>query len=343
MKVALLGLAQAGKKSLFELLTGRGVPAARKPDEAVEGAASVKDRRVDALAEICQPRRTVYAENRFVLCPDVPFNERSRGWLDSARKCDLLCLVVRAFPDNSVYHPAGGVDAARDKAYLESEVLLADMEIVEKRLDRLAKEKRGGLRPDQQVEEIALGKTMRLLEAGRPAREASLTEAETAAVSSLELITFLPVLAVLNVAEKDLATPGGSGALAVSCLIEREIMGIEDPGERQAFLEAAGLDSSGLDRMNAAVYDALGLMSFYTTGKDECRAWTIRKGATAPFAAGRIHSDLQRGFIRVEVVKFDDFVEAGSEAKAREHGKMQTRGRDYVIEDGDICHFLFNV
>jgi ribosome-binding ATPase YchF (GTP1/OBG family) len=199
------------------------------------------------------------------------------------------------------------------------------------------------LRPDQQVEEIALGKTMRLLEAGRPAREASLTEAETAAVSSLELITFLPVLAVLNVAEKDLATPGGSGALAVSCLIEREIMGIEDPGERQAFLEAAGLDSSGLDRMNAAVYDALGLMSFYTTGKDECRAWTIRKGATAPFAAGRIHSDLQRGFIRVEVVKFDDFVEAGSEAKAREHGKMQTRGRDYVIEDGDICHFLFNV
>jgi ribosome-binding ATPase len=343
MKVAIVGLPQAGKRTLFTLLTGRSIPASRRPEEPVEGVAAVRDPRVDALARLCRPEKTTYAENRFVLAPDMPYNEHGRGWLEAVRKCDLVCLVVRAFVSDAVYHPADSVNAERDRRYLQSELLLADMEIADKRLQRLDKEKRAGLRPDQKIEESALRKCMAALEDGRPACEAALEEHESAALRSLELVSALPVLCVFNVSESDLKTDFGPRSLAVSCQIEAEIMAIEDPGERSAFLQAAGLESSGLDRMNTAVYDALGLMSFYTQGPDECRAWTIRKGDTAPVAGGKIHKDIQKGFIRVEVIRFEDFVAAGSEEKARESGKVQTRGRDYAMQDGDICHFLQNV
>lgn len=343
MKVALLGLPQAGKKTLFTLLTGREVPAGRRPDEAVEGVAHVQDARVDRLAEICQPKRTVYAENRFVLCPDAPWGESSRAWLESARKCDLICLVLRAFDAAQVYHPAGSVDAKRDRTHLESELILADMASVDTRLQRLEKEKRNGLRPEQKTEETALHKCMQTLEGGQRVSATALEEHELAALRSLDLVTFAPVLCVYNVGEDGLSADYGAGSLAVSCLLERDIMDISDPRERAEFLAAAGLPQPGLTRVNHAVYAALGLMSFYTQGKDECRAWTIRRGSAAPVAGGKVHTDIQRGFIRAEVIKFDDFVTAGSEATAREHGKIQTRGKDYVIEDGDICHFLFNV
>jgi len=342
MKVAIVGLPQAGKRTLFTLLTGREVPASRKPEEAVEGVAAVRDVRVDELARLCRPEKTVYAENRFVLAPDMPYNEHGRGWLEAVRKCDLVCLVVRAFVSDAVYHPAGSVNAERDRTYLQGELLLADMEIVDKRLQRIEKEKRAGLRPDQKVEESALRKCMTTLEGGRPASEAPLEEHEAASLRSLELVSLLPVLCVFNVSESDLKSDFGPRSLAVSCQIESEIMAMEDPAERSGFLQAAGLESSGLDRVNAAVYDALGLMSFYTQGSDECRAWTIRKGDTAPVAGGKIHRDIQKGFIRVEVIRFEDFVAAGTEEKARELGKIQTRGKDYVLQDGDICHFLHN-
>jgi GTP-binding protein YchF len=343
MKVALLGLPQSGKKTLFSLLTGREVPASRRPEEALEGVAHVQDARVDRLTEICQPKRTVYAENRFTLCPDAPWGEKSRAWLESARKCDLICLVIRAFESGQVYHPAGGIDPKRDREFLQSELLLADMATVDTRLQRLEKEKRGGLRPEQKVEEEALRKCMQTLEDSRPVSETVLEEHERTALRSLDLVTFSPVLCVYNVGEEGLSTDFGPDTLAISCLLESDIAAIESPAERAEFLAASGLSEPGLTRMNHAVYSALGLMSFYTQGKDECRAWTIRKGSTAPIAGGKIHTDIQRGFIRVEVIKFDDFVAEGSESAARDHGKMQTRGKDYVIEDGDVCHFLFNV
>lgn len=342
MKIALLGLPQAGKKTLFTLLTGRDVPAGRKPGESVGGTARIRDPRVDKLAEIFKPKLTTYAENSFVLCPDVPHGEPSREWLQSARKCDLLCIVIRAFESEAIYHPAGSVDARRDRLSLDGELLLADMEIIDGRLERLRKESRAGLTTEQKTEQEALAKCMAVLEDGKPVSAAALEPQERTSLRSMELVSSLPVLYVYNVAEDNATADFGPSSLPISCLIEQEIMSME-VGDRKEFLDALGLTDTGVDRMNAAAYDALGLMSFYTSGTDECRAWTIRKGSSAPEAGGKIHSDIARGFIRVEVVKFDDFVAAGTEAAARDQGKLQTRGKDYTIEDGDICHFLFSV
>jgi GTP-binding protein YchF len=343
MKIALIGLPQAGKKTLFSLLTGRKVPEGRKPGETVEGVAHIRDARVDAVSEICKPERKVYAENHFVLCPDAVTGANLREWLDAARRCDLLCLVVRAFVSDQVYHPDGEVDAARDEENLKSELLFADMEMVEKRLGRIAKEARAGLSADQKVEQATLGKCMAALEEGQRLIDLPLEPHERASVCSLGLLTLIPLLVTHNVSEDDLGAEPADGVLSVSCLIEQEIATMDDDAERKEYMEAMGIRASGLDRVNAAAYDALGLMSFYTIGKDECRAWTIRKGSLAPVAGGKIHSDIERGFIRVEVIKFDDFITTGSEHAAKEQGKMQTKGKDYVIEDGDICHFLFNV
>jgi len=342
MKIALIGFEQAGKRTLFALLTGREVGESRKPGEAVEGIADIRDPRVDKLSELCEPERTVYAQNNFVLCPDAVTGSGSREWLEAARRCDLLCLVVRAFESDQVYHPAGSVDADRDRVELESEILLADMELIEKRQARLEKEARAGLSAGQKLEQKALEKCMAVLEEEKGVAEAELDEQERGAIRSLGLLTLLPVLIVRNVSEDELGQ-GGDAAVTVSCQIEQEISAIEDPAERSEYLESIGLDALGVDRVNAAAYDALGLMSFYTTGKDECRAWTIRKGSIAPVAGGKIHSDIERGFIRVEVTKYDDFLETGSEKAAKDQGKIQLKGKDYTIEDGDICHFLFNV
>lgn len=343
MKIALIGLPQAGKKTLFSLLTGRSVPEGRKPGETVEGMAHIRDARVDVVSDICEPESKVYAENHFVLCPDAVTGANSREWLDAARRCDLLCLVVRAFESDQVYHPDGDVDPARDEENLRSELLFADMEMVEKRLDRVEKEARAGLSADQKLEQATLQKCMSALEEGTRLSDTALEPHELASVCSLGLLTLIPLLVTHNVSEADLGAEPADGVLAVSCLIEQEIAAMDDDSERQEYMEAMGITASGLDRVNAAAYDALGLMSFYTIGKDECRAWTIRKGSPAPIAGGKIHSDIERGFIRVEVIKYDDFVAAGSEHAAKEQGKMQTKGKDYVMEDGDICHFLFNV
>ncbi|MFU8780199.1 MAG: DUF933 domain-containing protein [Kiritimatiellia bacterium] len=341
MKIALIGLPQAGKKTLFTLLTGRVVTENRKPGEVVEGVAPIRDQRVDRLHALFQSKRAVYADNHFVLCPDAVSGAESRAWLDAARRCDLLCLVVRSFASDQVYHPAGSVAADRDEEDMRTELLFADMELIEKRLARLEKEAKAGLSSQQKLEQATLQDCMQKLEAGVVLRAAGLEPNALGAIRSLGLLTLLPVLVVENVSEGE--TQAGNGRLAVSCLIEQEIAAIESLAERQEFLESLGLHESGLDRFNAAAYDAQGLMSFYTAGKDECRAWTIRKGSLAPVAGGKIHSDIERGFIRVEVIKYADMLAAGSEAGAKEQGKMLTKGRDYVLEDGDVCHFLFNV
>ncbi len=341
MKIALIGLPQAGKKTLFSLLTGRTVPESRKPGEVVEGIAPIRDERVDQLHALFSSKRTVYADNHFVLCPDAVSGSASRAWLDAARRCDLLCLVVRSFDSDQVYHASGSVHADRDEEELRTELLFADMELVEKRLARLEKEAKAGLSSQQKLEQSTLQYCMKQLESGVVLRDVELGQDGVNAIRSLGLLTMLPVLVVENVSEGQ--TEGEKGRLAVSCLIEQEIASMEDASERTEFLESLGLRESGLDRFNAAAYDAQGLMSFYTAGKDECRAWTIRKGSSAPVAGGKIHSDIERGFIRVEVIKYHDLMEAGSEAAAKEQGKMLTKGRDYVLEDGDVCHFLFNV
>ena len=343
MKIALLGYTQSGKKTLFELLTGRVVPESRKPGEVVEGISSIQDTRVAGLSRLCDPKKTTYAENQYVLCPDVTETGTDRARLDAARQCDLLCLVVRAFVSEEVYHPQGAVDAPRDLENLRTELIFADMELIERRLRRMDKEKRTGKSPGRPGEEDVLRRGMAALEEGTPLSALEVEDHEYEAVKSLDLLTFKPTLAVHNVSEEDVASDAGSRAVNVSCLLEREIMAIDDPVERTEYLSTYGLSESGLDRVNAAAYEALGLMSFYTVGPDEVRAWTIRKGSVAPVSGGKIHTDIERGFIRVEIMKYDDIVQLGSEKAVKDAGKTETRGRDYVIEDGDICHFLFNV
>ncbi len=343
MKIALLGMPQSGKRTLFYVLTGRQAPERRKPDEVTEGQASIRDPRVDTLARISQPRKITYAENIFALCPDVDSGGR-REWVEAARRCDLLCWLVRGFESDTVYHPDGTVDALRDRNHLESEALFVDLELVEKRLERIAKEDRAGKTPARMLEEKTLQTLKTALEEGRPARTVELTDAETAAIHSLGFLTRKPSLWLVNVGEDAIdAPPPFDDAYVVSCRIEEEIMAIQDAGERAAFLDEVSLSAPGIDRVNAAAYQALGLMSFYTIGPDEVRAWTIPHGASAPVAGGKVHTDIQRGFIRAEIIAYDDLVAAGSEAAAKQQGKMQVRGRDYIMQDGDIAHFLFNV
>lgn len=343
MRIGLLGFPQAGKRTLFALLSGTVVSPHRKAGEIVEGTAMIRDPRVDRLAAICKPQKTTYATNTFALCPDVVEGNQSRDWLEAAKRCDLLCLVVRSFESDAVYHPAGSVDAARDLDNLRCELTLADMAICETRLTRIGKEKRAGLTSQQAAEELAIAKCMQVLESERPLTQCDLSEHETLIIKSHGFLTLKPLLVVYNVGDEDLRAETAEGTLCVPCLIEQEIMEIDDAAERVEYLRELGIEASGLDRVNAAAYDACGLMSFYTVGSDEVRAWTIRKGSTAPVAGGRIHSDIQRGFIRVEVTKYADLVEAGSERAVKESGKLQLKGKDYVMEDGDICHFLFNV
>ena len=343
MKIAILGLAQTGKKTLFTLLTGREVPATRKPGEALEGIAPIQDRRVDALSELYKPNKTVYAENQFVLCPDITASSTSRQWMDPARRCDLLCILIRAFDSPDVFHPSGSVDPARDRAMIEAELLLADMQLVETRLQRLAKEKKGGQSTAQALEENILERFNVALEEERFLISVPLEPHEEQAIKSLDLVTRTPRIYAYNVSEAEIGKDFGPDVFTISCEIEREIAGIDNAEERLEFMEAMGISQPSLERINAALYDALGLMSFYTAGKDECRAWTIRKGSRAPIAGGKIHSDIERGFIRVEVMKYDDLMAAGSEQAVKQAGKMQLNGKEYIIEDGDICHFLFNV
>ncbi len=343
MKIAILGLAQSGKKTLFSLLTGRSVPETRKPGEVTEGVAAIQDSRVDALSALYKPKKTTYAENQFVLCPDITAGGSSRQWMDPARRCDLVCLLIRSFDSPEVFHPAGSVDPERDRAMIATELILADMQLVETRLQRLAKEKKGSQTATQLMEEDILKRFNAALEEERFLSTVLLEPEEEKVIRSLDLVTRTPLICAYNVAEDDIGKDFGPGVFNISCAIESEIAAIDDEAERQEFMAEMGITQPSLERINAALYDALGLMSFYTSGADECRAWTIRKGSRAPVAGGKIHSDIERGFIRVEVMKYADLMAAGTEQGVKQAGKMQLHGKDYVIEDGDICHFLFNV
>ncbi|MHC4945429.1 MAG: DUF933 domain-containing protein [Planctomycetota bacterium] len=350
MKAALLGLPQAGKRTIFALLTGREAPEFRRPGEAVAGTALVNDVRVDRLSSVEKPERTSYARTEIALCIDMEPGTAEYPWLQEARLCDLLCLVVRDFDSEEVFHPEGSVDPERDRNLLETELILADLDLVEKRLERIEQEgKKRKLTARQLDEEKALLRCRIALESNRKLKDLEFTPDQNQAIRSLNLLTMKPILWCYNVDEDKVKGNNGNGSrngdvvFRISALIEKEIVSLEDRTERTAYLEDLGVDESGLDRLNAAAYDRLGLMSFYTIGRDEVRAWTIRKGTLAPAAGGKIHSDIERGFIRVEVIKYDDLITLGSEQAAKAGGKAILRGKDYVMEDGDICHFRFNV
>ncbi len=349
MKVGIVGFPHAGKTTVFNALTGlhAAVGGYGDPTKPNLGAIKVPDRRIDKLSEIFKPRKTTFAEIVFVDFPGA--GERTGTVLDAStlvqmRDADALVQVVRGFRD-----PTSG-DAAnpeRDLEGFKSELILADLAILEKRLERLKKEK------GKEQEAELVGRCRAALEAETPLRRIELSAADERALSGFGMLSRLPLMAVLNVDEagagsglpagvKAVLEAEGVSGLAMCAQIEMEIASLEAE-DRGAFLADLGLTETARERFIESAYGLLDLISFLTSGEDEVRAWPIRRGTTAVKAAGKIHSDIERGFIRAEVVAYDDFVRLGSEAKCREAGRLRLEGKDYVVADGDIVHFRFNV
>jgi len=347
MKIALLGLQGAGKKTLFKLLTGSDV--AVVPAKGVPGVFSIRDPRVDALAALYKPEKTAYARMDLLLLPDVEKSEGKAVWLDDVRNLDGIVVVARAFADPSVFHPAGTVDARRDLDTFLSELVFADLFLMERRKDKLASEMRAKSTPEKVRELAAVQKVIAGLETGKTVRALGLTEPEKAVLFNYQFLTDKAIAGVVN------GTHGSEGTALRASLekefgsrmslsffdakLEAEIAGMADAKEREEFLAGMGITEPAVAVLTRGIYEALGLMSYYTSGTDEVRAWTVRKGSTAPQAARAIHTDLERGFIRAEHMKYKDLMELGSEAKVKEAGKFSLKGKDYIVEDGDILSF----
>jgi len=346
MKAGLVGYAQSGKTTLFNALTGLRKGAAATRSQVNLGAIKVPDPRIDALAAIFKPKKTTYAEMRFV---DVPGSAGKGSGLDAdalraLADVDAFCLVVRGF-DAIDGAPA---DPERELLDFDAELVLHDLAIVEKRLDRLRKEQHRGSSEYHELERVHAQ-----LDAGAPLRAMSWSDAEERELAHFGFLSRRPLLVVTNVAEEAAAAPPPPGVetaareraaevLVLSAAVEAEIAQL-DAAEQPEFLRSLGLSEPARARFIRAAYRLLDLISFFTVGEDEVRAWPTRRGDRAPRAAGRIHSDLERGFIRAEVVHYDDFIALGSESRARHEGKLRLEGKEYAVKDGDILNIRFSV
>lgn len=356
MNIGIIGLPQAGKKTLFELLTGGRPAGGHGGPEVRIGAARIHDSRFDRLVAMYRPKRSVPATIDVVLPPKFSKETIVSGeFVKSLEKCDALCHVVRAFSDAAVFHVEGSVDPLRDVGNVYAELILGDLILVEKRLGRIASDqKKGAAGPNQEKEKDILAGMKKLLDENLPLVNFPLSGDDRKRMSTYPFLTRKPMIIVLNVDDAGITDTGlmeqvetqyrdyGARVMQTSAKIEAELASLE-PEERETFLEELNIAQPALDRLSALCFDALGLISFFTVGEDEVRAWTVRKGAAAPRAAGVIHSDMERGFIRAEVMKAAELFEAGSEAGLREAGRVMLKGKDYVIEDGDIMHVRFNV
>ena len=355
MKVGIIGLPQSGKKTLFQILTGIEFGERTGTPGPVPGTADILDSRFDALTTMYSPRSAVRARIDLVLLPKIEQESIVKGDIfDDISDMDALCHVIRAFEDEAVYHAEGSVDPVRDEEMVAAELLMHDQIFVEKRKERietLLKKKKDGA----QEKELALMKKMLLhLEEERPLRLLELSEEEKMIVKSYPFITRKELLLAFNVSEDMLEGPllksvegkcvvDKMEAMLVSAQVESEIALLDSEEERREFLEDLGVQEAALESMTRLCLKALGLVSFFTVGEDEVRQWLVRSGAPAPVAAGVIHSDLQRGFIRAEVMKYDELMEYGGEAELKKAGKMHLQGKDYIVEDGDILNIRFKV
>jgi len=356
MQIGLLGLPQAGKKTLLRLLTHVDAQTAAPTNGAIPGICPVRDPRVDRLAAMYRPKKVTPATIQYLLMPDLTKDSaKNQELLTALQLVDVLALVVRAFPDDTVFHIDGSVDPLRDIDTVRSELLLNDLLFVEKRLERIAKEqaRRGGV--DRAKEQALLTALQTHLNDNRPLRALSLGAEDQAQLRGAPLLTRKPFLIILNMGEADVQdrrlrntveqrlAEDQAHLAQVSAKIEEELSRLEDPAERAAFLQDLGIAESAIDRLTRVSYDALGLISYFTVGPDEVRAWTIRRGASAAEAGGVIHSDIERGFIRAELIKYNDLIALGSEQAVAGAGKAQLKGKEYLVEDGDILSFRFNV
>ncbi len=361
-KTGIVGMPNVGKSTLFNALTKTAsAQAANFPFCTIEpnvGEVSVPDARLDKLAEIAGSAKIIPTRMAFVdIAGLVKGASKGEGlgnqFLANIRECDAIIHVLRCFEDDDVTHVDGRVDPVADAEVIETELMLADLESIDKRLANLVRKIRGGDKESLLQNELLL-RAKDALEHDKPARVVSVAEDEAKAWNMLQLLTAKPVLYVCNVEEENAATGNahsaavdkmaaeqGAASVVISAAIEEEISQL-DPDEATMFLEEMGLHEAGLDRLIKAGYKLLHLETYFTVGPKEARAWTIHQGTLAPQAAGVIHGDFERGFIRAETIAFDDFVKYGGELGAKEAGKMRAEGKAYVVKDGDVLHFLFN-
>ena len=366
MQIAIVGLAASGKTTVFNTLTrGHAETGGFGGLQLNVGVVKVPDARLDRLATIFSPKKVVQADVTYVDLPAPPASSEGRvgaeelpaEHLARLRDSDALLHVVRAFDDPAIPHPEGSVDPWRDLERLDLEFTLADLAVCERRLERLKSSGRHGTQAERDAnerEEAVLRRLHEALQGGAPIRDVELTPDEEKAIRGFRFLTQKPVLVLLNLGEKDLPRSGEIVAGiagryehrhalvdALSARIEMEL-GELDPGEAAVFMEELGLAESSLDRVIALSYRLLGLISFLTAGPDEVRAWPIPAGSSAVDAAGAIHSDLAKGFIRAEVVAYEDLLDLGSIAEARKHGKLRSEGKTYRVRDGDVLEVLFS-
>jgi ribosome-binding ATPase len=361
IKCGIVGLPNVGKSTLFNALTAAGIPAENYPFCTIDpnvGVVSVPDPRLAAIAAIAKPERIVPTIVEFVdIAGLVAGASKGEGlgnqFLAHIRETDAVVHLVRCFENDDITHVAGRIDPLDDIETIETELLLADLETATRNLDKAERNAKAGEKEAVRRRDV-LRRLVTELEAGRPARGLALAPPEAKTIRELKLITAKPVMFLANVAENAIgsspwadrvvayAAGHGAEAVVISAAIEAELARL-DEAERIEFLGDLGLTEPGLDRVVRSAYRLLGLKTFFTAGPKEVRAWTVRREATAPEAAGAIHTDFERGFIRAEVIAYDDYVALGGEHGAREAGRLRLEGKTYIVAEGDVCHFRFNV